>query len=130
MKKKILIIISLLVVIILVLFALFRFMYLDVKRYNQIKKDVANEAEMFLNLSLSPKYNDGREEYLNEKDITDLNRRGADKSILLDVDEKEYCKTAIYGKCADGKWNVKVYISCKRYKDKEYDDIREKVNHH
>lgn len=131
MKKKILIYISILLimsVLILIFFSLKN--YLEMKRYVQIKEDVSHEAERFLNLSLPSEYNNGREEYLSEEDITSLLARGADKSILLDVNKKTYCKATIHGNCANNKWNVKVYLSCKNYKDKEYDDIRSKVDHY
>lgn len=131
MKRKYIMVISILFAAFFVLLILFKYKNnLEMKRYKQIKEDVAYETEKFLNSSLPPEYNDGREEYLYEDDITHPQARGADKSILLDVNKKTYCKAAIYGKCVNNKWNIKVYISCKDYTDKEYEDVRKKVNHH
>lgn len=98
-------------------------------RYNQIKNDILEEAVRYLEITLPSKYNEGREEYLYEKDITNLRARGSDKNILLDVDKKSYCKVVIYGKCSNGKWNATVYLSCQKYQDEEYNSMRKKVNH-
>lgn len=129
-KKLIMIIVAILVVILGTLLFIVYINSKNTKRYTEIKENVASESERFLNLSLPPEYNEGREEYLYEDDIVDLQARGADKNILLDIDKKTYCKTVIMGKCSNKEWKVKVYLSCKKYKDKEYDKIRNKVKHH
>lgn len=92
------------------------------ERYDEIKKEVEKESLAYLNLSYPIKYNDNGEQWLYEDDLIDKKRRGADKSILLDVDEENYCDTVVHGKVIDNEWKVEVFINCKDFKDSEYDD--------
>lgn len=92
------------------------------ERYKKIKKEVEKESLAYLNLIYPVKYNENGEQWLYEDDLIDKNRRGADKSILLDVDEENYCDTVVHGKVIDNEWKVDVYLHCKDYKDSEYDD--------
>lgn len=92
------------------------------ERYDEIKKEVEKESLAYLNLIYPVKYNENVEQWLYEDDLIDKNRRGADKSILLDVDEENYCDTVVHGKVIDNEWKVEVFINCKDFKDSEYDD--------
>ena len=122
MKKKILIC---LVVILLVLTGCFILTNMNHKkeneRYEQIKKDVREEAITYLTIIQTP-YAEGYEYYLYEDDIVNPLHRGADKNILLDVDNKSYCKSSIKGFVKDGKWDADVYLKCNKFEDKEYED--------
>ena len=93
----------------------------DNERYEQIKKDVREEAITYLTIIQTP-YAEGYEYYLYEDDIVNPLHRGADKNILLDVDNKSYCKSSIRGFVKDGKWDADVYLKCNKYEDKEYED--------
>ena len=92
------------------------------ERYKKIKKEVEKESLAYLNLIYPVKYNENGEQWLYEDDLIDKNRRGADKSILLDVDEENYCDTVVHGKVIDNEWKVEVFINCKDFKDSKYDD--------
>lgn len=122
MKKKILII-SVIVVIIIVAVAILinTKNNIEAKRYEQIKKDVGEEAITYLTITQIP-YTNGYEYYLYDDDIVNPLHRGADKNILLDVDEKSYCKASIRGFVKDDKWDADVYLKCNKYEDKEYED--------
>ena len=91
------------------------------ERYEQIKKDVREEAITYLTIVQTP-YAEGYEYYLYDDDIVNPLHRGADKNILLDVDNKSYCKSSIRGFVKDGKWDANVYLKCNKYEDKEYED--------
>ena len=93
----------------------------DNERYEQIKKDVREEAITYLTIIQTP-YAEGYEYYLYEDDIVNPLHRGADKNILLDVDNKSYCKSSIRGFVKDGKWDADVYLKCNKFEDKEYED--------
>lgn len=126
MKKVIIICITIFTVFIGTLFSIWYFNRVKllnrVKRYEEIRESVKKEAIEYLTLTESL---DRKEEYLYDDDITNPLYRGADKNILLDIDNKSYCKAAIYGYVKDDKWNADVYIKCKNYSDEEYENTIE-----
>lgn len=93
----------------------------ELKRYKQIKENVRKEAISYLTITSIP-LKKGYEKYLYEDDIVNPLKRGADKKIIIDIDKKSYCKTAIKGFVKNNRWDAKVYIKCKKYEDKEYED--------
>ena len=94
MKKKIILILLLAVLIIIVSILLLTINHNnEMKRYEQIKKDVRKEAITYLTITRVPE--NGKKAYLYEDDIVNPLHRGADKKIILDVDNKSYCRVSI-----------------------------------
>lgn len=91
-----------------------------IKRYEEIKENVKKEAITYLTLMQSTKY--VKEKYLYEDDIVNPSKRGASKNIILDVDGISYCKVAIKGYVKDDTWDANVYLKCKEYEDKSYEN--------
>ena len=122
MKKKIILILLLAVLIIIVSILLLVINHNnEMKRYEQIKKDVRDEAITYLTITRVPE--NGKKAYLYEDDIVNSLHRGADKKIILDVDETSYCRVSIEGFAKDNKWDANVYLKCKKYEDKLYEEI-------
>lgn len=92
----------------------------EMKRYEQIKKEVRDEAITYLTITIVPE--NGKKAYLYEDDIVNPLHRGADKKIILDVDDKSYCKVSIEGFEKNGKWDANVYLKCKKYEDELYEE--------
>ena len=93
MKKKI-IIILVLISSILIIFKINNHNK-EINRYKEIKENVKKEAIAYLSLTQS--INKTKEIYLYEDDIVNPIHRGADKNIILDIDNKSYCKVSIKG---------------------------------
>ena len=92
----------------------------ELQRYNQIKEDIRVEAITYLTIIRIPQ--SGKKAYLYEDDIVNPLHRGADKNIILDVDNKSYCKVSIEGFVKDNKWDANVYLKCKKYEDELYEE--------
>jgi len=90
------------------------------KRYEEIRNDVDREMQKYIYLT-SPKCTKGSATHITHKEL--VYNRGMDKEKFLDVDGKSYCKVYVDSVCVeDGKWEWKVYLSCKDYEDKGYKD--------
>ena len=120
MKKVILACITFLIFILIIVGIIICKKENDLKKYQMIKEKISKEAINYLNINRPVKYNEEQEYYLDEIDIISPYNRGAKQAILLDIDNKSYCKTIIYGKCKKEKWDVEVYLSCKKYEDDDY----------
>lgn len=118
MKKKI-IIILVLISSILIIFKINNHNK-EINRYKEIKENVKKEAIAYLSLTQS--INKTKEIYLYEDDIVNPIHRGADKNIILDIDNKSYCKVSIKGFVNNNKWDAYVYLKCKKYEDKLYEE--------
>ncbi len=121
MKKKIIIILIMFVLFIVGCVILININHKnEIERYNQIKKDVKEEAITYLTIIRIPE--EGEKEYLYEDDIVNQLNRGADKNIILDVDNKSYCRVSIEGIAKNNKWDANVYLKCKKYEDELYEE--------
>ena len=121
MKKKIILILLLAVLIIIVSILLLTINHNnEMKRYEQIKKDVRDEAITYLTITIVPE--SGKKAYLYEDDIVNPLHRGANKKIILDVDDTSYCRVSIEGFEKNSKWDANVYLKCKKYEDELYEE--------
>ena len=122
MKKKIIIILIIFILLTSVVIFLININHKkEIERYNQIKSDVKEEAITYLTITRVPE--NGKKAYLYEDDIVNPLHRGEDKKIILDVDKKSYCRVSIEGFAKDNKWDANVYLKCKKYEDKLYEEI-------
>lgn len=120
-KKNIIIASILFILIIAIIFIVIKINHNnEIKRYEEIKNNVKKEAIAYL--TLIQKVDISKEKYLYEDDIVNPLKRGANKNIILDIDKESYCKVAIKGFVKDNKWDADVYLKCKRYEDKLYED--------
>lgn len=93
----------------------------NLKRYEEIKKDIDNELERYLYVIAPKCQKDGGAPRITHKDL--VYNAGMDKEKFLDVDGKSYCKAYVYSTCIEtGKWSWKTTISCKNYQDEDYQD--------
>lgn len=117
MKTK-LILIGIIVVLIVGVFGfkLYKNNY-ETKRYGQIKSDVYEETSKYLKI-VSPNCHEGVSTRIDQDDL--IVNGGMEKSKLLDIDKKNYCKTTVNADCINKQWKIKVYISCDNYEDKGY----------
>ncbi|MBO5348874.1 MAG: hypothetical protein J6A89_03530 [Clostridia bacterium] len=124
MRKKIFIIILIVILIVIasVLFVAIRNYKIqeqNTKRYEEIKKDIDTELKRYMYVIAPKCYPGNGTPLLTHQDL--VYNGGMDKEKLLDVDGKSYCKVYIKTKCVEiGKWDWKIFISCKDYTDKEY----------
>lgn len=120
-KKNIIIVSILFILIIAIIFIVIKINHNnEIKRYEEIKNNVKKEAIAYL--TLIQKVDISKEKYLYEDDIVNPLKRGANKNIILDIDKESYCKVAIKGFVKDNKWDADVYLKCKRYEDKLYEN--------
>jgi len=90
----------------------------ELKRYEEIKKDIDNELKDYLYI-ISPHCIKGSSTIVTDEEL--IYNRGMDKDKFLDVDGKSYCKAYIKTECIeDGKLDWDIYLSCKNYEDKGY----------
>lgn len=120
-KKNIIIASILFILIIAIIFIVIKINHNnEIKRYEEIKNNLKKEAIAYL--TIIQKVDISKEKYLYEDDIVNPLKRGANKNIILDIDKESYCKVAIKGFVKDNKWDADVYLKCKRYEDKLYEN--------
>ena len=126
MKKKLIIVAVFVIILVIGIIAGLNYKkYSNNKRYETIKMEIEEEAKRYLKVS-HPYCTPGSASFTMNED-TLLVQWAMDKKILLDVDGKSYCKTIIEVTCvANDELDVDVYIKCKDYEDKNYNNWEER----
>ena len=121
MKKKIIIISVFLTVLVLgTIGGLSYKKYAINKRYETMKKELAEETTKYLKIS-HPYCTPGTGGSFTITEETLLVQWGMDKKKLLDIDKKSYCKARLEVTCvAENELDNDIYIKCKDYEDKNY----------
>lgn len=127
-KKKKIIISLIVVVVILVIGIITGLKYKDYsinKRYETIKTEIEEEAKRYLKIS-NPYCTPGDANFTIDEETLFI-QWAMDKSKLLDVDYKSYCKARIEVTCVrENELDTDVYIKCKDYEDKNYSNLEER----
>jgi len=125
LKKKIIITIIISIIILGIIIGISYKNYSNNKRYEIIKKEIDEETTKYLKIS-HPYCTPGTGDFTITEDEL-LYQRGMDKSKLLDIDKKSYCKVRIEVKCiSENKLKKDVYLKCKNFEDENYSNWEER----